>query len=346
MEILVLGLNHKTAPVDIREKLSVPTQKTPEFLEHFKKRNIFDERLVLSTCNRTEIYGVAKNVSNDIHLAKQFLSEYSKIDRSLFEDKMYILKQPDSVTHLFSVASGLDSMVIGETEIIGQVKDAYQLAYQHGQTGKVLNNLFQRSLKVAKNLRTETEIGTGRVSVASVAVDLAKKIFENLNNANVFVLGTGEMGSQVAKAFVSASANPVIVSSRHYDKAYELAGQLGGKALRYENYENNIAEADILIASTHAGRFLVTPAQVKQWMKIRHNKPLFIIDIAVPRNIDPSIESIDNVYLYNIDDLRGVSEKNRVLREKQLEKCHGLVQGQTQYFMNWLLKEFGARSSC
>ncbi len=342
MEILVLGINHKTAPVEIREKLSVPANKTPEFLDSLKRRNIFDERVVLSTCNRTEIYGVAKNHSEDIQLTKSLLSEYSHLDVSLFEDKLYVLKQPNSVKHLFSVTSGLDSMVVGETEIIGQVKEAYLLAHQHGQTGKVLNTLFQRSLRVAKRLRSGTQIGMGRVSVASVAVDLSRKIFEELKKVRVFVLGTGEMATQVAKALVSGGAYPVIVSSHHYDRAQELARLMNGEALRYDEYEQRINEADILIASTHASRFLVESTQVKHWMKLRHQKPLFLVDIAVPRNIDPEIEKLDNVYLYNIDDLKGICDKNIYSRQTQVERCEGMVKGQTEFFMSWFFKEFGA----
>lgn len=343
MEILVLGLNHKTAPVELREKLAVPPQKTPEFLETFKKRGIFQERLVLSTCNRIEIYGVARDGrGDDICRAKTLLSEYSSLETRYFEDKMYVLKQPDSVRHLFTVASGLDSMVLGETEIIGQVKNAYHLAHQTGQTGKVLNALFQRSLKVAKGLRSTTDIGAGHVSVAWVAVELAQKIFGNVKKTRVFVLGTGEMASQVTRALVSRGAFPLIVSSRHHDRAAEMARTLGGDALRYETYEKHIEEADILIASTHAGRFLIQAPQVKSWMKQRHEKPLFLVDIAVPRNVDPLTQRLDNVYLYNIDDLKGIADKNKAMRVTQAAECAGLVQGQTQRFMDWLGKEFGA----
>ena len=344
MEILVLGLNHKTAPIELREKLAVPPHKTPEFLEAFKKRSIFDERLVLSTCNRTEIYGVVRDPSEDIQRAKVLLGEYCHLDVSTFEENLYVMKQPDSIQHLFTVASGLDSMVVGETEIIGQVKDAYQLAHQHGQTGKVLNTLFQRSLKVAKNLRSTTEIGAGHVSVASVAVDLAQKIFGDIRQTRVFVLGTGQMASQVTKALVSRGAFPLIVSSRHHDRAVEMAKTLGGDALRYETYERHIQEADILIASTHAGRFLIEFSQVKAWMKLRHEKPLFLIDIAVPRNIDPICEKLDNVYLYNVDDLKNIADKNKEMRQAQAQECEGFVQGQTQRFMEWLFKEFGVRA--
>jgi len=345
MEILVLGLNHKTAPIDVRERLSVPPQRASEFLAEFKKRSIFEERLLLSTCNRTEIYGVANNSLEDIRQTKALLGEYSKLDIRSFEDKMYVLKQPHSIKHLFSVASGLDSMVLGETEIIGQVKDAYQMAHQSGQTGKVLNTLFQRSLKVAKNLRSSTELGTGHVSVASVAVDLARKIFGDIKKTRVFVLGTGEMASQVTKALVSRGSLPLIVSSRHHERAVEMAKTLGGDALRYETYEKHIQDADILIASTHAGRFLIHSQQVKAWMKQRHEKPLFMVDIAMPRNIDPAAEKLDNVYLYNIDDLKGIAEKNMVFRETQAERCEDLVKGQTERFMGWLFKEFGANAS-
>ncbi len=341
MEILVLGLNHKTAPVEIREKLSIPAHKTQELLKALADRKIFEERLLLSTCNRTEIYGVATKTCGAVTEAKRFLSEYAHLELSELEDKWYVLTQPDSVRHLFSVASGLDSMVLGETEIIGQVKDAYLSAHRNQQTGKVLNALFQRSFRVAKNLRTQTDIGVGRVSVASVAVELAQKIFEDLSRVRFMVIGTGEMSTQVTKALLTKGASANIVSSRHFDRAQTLALELGGEAVSYDAYEEKIKDVDILIASTLAPRVLIHREQVKGWMKIRHEKPLFLIDIAVPRNIEASVEKLDNVYLYNIDDLQGIATKNRVFRESQLEECFGLIRSQTQYFMDWLIKEFG-----
>ncbi len=341
MEILVLGLNHKTAPVELRERFSIPAAKTAELLKILEDRCVFDERLLLSTCNRTELYGVvSESPAPSVRLAKEFLSEYSHFDLSFLEDKLYLLKQPDSVRHLFSVAAGLDSMVLGETEITGQVKDAYLTAHRNQQTGKVLNALFQRSLKVAKNLRTNTEIGTGKVSVASIAVDLAEKIFENLKNARVMVLGTGQMAALVAKAMVSKGARPMIISSRHSDRAMELAQELGGEAVGYESYEKRIKEADIFIASTLAPQVLIDQSQVRSWMKARRERPLFLIDIAVPRNIEASAAKLDNVYLYNIDDLQAIADKNLALREKELHVCSRLVKNQTQYFMDWVLKEF------
>ena len=344
MEIFVLGLNHKTAPLEIRERLNVPSYRSAEFLERCRHRNIFDERLLLSTCNRTEIYGAGGGSSRNIEEAKKLLSEYAALDLLSFEDNLYVLKQPHSVKHLFSVASGLDSMVLGETEIIGQVKDAYFAAHEKGQTGKVLNALFQRSFKVAKDLRNRTEIGVGRVSVASIAVDLAQKIFKDLRNARVMVLGTGDMAKQVAGAIVSKGAYPTVVSSRHFDRAEDMARTLGGEAMRYEHYENHIQRVDILITATSAPKTLIRASQVRAWMKARHERPLFVIDIALPRNVESSAEKLDNVYLYNIDDLSHVADKNRSLREGQLERCSGLVETHTEYFMRWLLKEFGARS--
>ena len=234
-------------------------------------------------------------------------------------------------------------MVLGETEIIGQVKDAYLSAHKNQQTGKVLNTLFQRSLKVAKNLRTQTDIGAGRVSVASISVDLAEKIFGTLKNARVMVIGTGEMASQVTKAMVSKGAYPLIVSSHRFDRAEAMVEEWGGEAMRYKDYEKQMAGTDILIASTLAPLVLIYEKQVRAWMKMRHEKPLFLIDIAVPRNIEASVEKIDNVYLYNVDDLQGIAGQNMAARESQLEECFGLVKHQTQYFMDWLLKEFAPR---
>ncbi len=340
MEVMVLGLNHKTAPVDIREKLSIPAHKSQEILKDLERRGIFKERLLLSTCNRTEIYGAGESVADCVEGAKRFLSDYSDLDISVFNDKLYVLKQEQSVEHLFSVAAGLDSMVLGETEIIGQVKGAYLAAQGSQQTGKVLNALFQRSLRVAKNVRTNTAIGTGRVSVASVAVELAEKIFESLKGVRVMVLGTGDMSSQVAKAMISKGAWSTIVSSRHHDRAQMLATELGGAAVHYDDYEARMSEVDVLIASTLAPTTLVHTEQVRAWMKTRHGKPLFMIDIAVPRNIEASAGGVDNAYLYNVDDLQNIAGHNMAHRESQLEECFGLVRRQTRAFMDWLLKEF------
>lgn len=340
IEISVLGLNYKTAPLSLRERLAVPAHKIEELLHELKERNIFNERLLLSTCNRTEIYGVGDPSLDGVNRAKQFLSEYSKLDLSVFEEKLYVLRKPDSVSHLFSVASGLDSMVVGETEITGQVKNAYLTAQKNRQTGKILNTLFQRSLRVAKELRTNTDIGVGKVSVASVAVDLAEKIFEKLKGVRVLVLGTGEMSTQVSRAMVSHGAYPLVVSSRHHERARELVSELGlGEAISFEDYESRIKEADVLIASTAAPSLLIREPQVRGWMKQRHDKPLFLIDIALPRNIESSIEKIDNVYLYNIDDLKGIAEKNQAMREEELSECLRRIQAQTDRFMLWLAKE-------
>lgn len=343
MEIFVLGLNHKTAPLELREKLSIPNHKTQELLRVLGERRIFDERLLLSTCNRTELYGVDGDAGQAVLEAKKFLSEYSRVDLETLEEKLYILRQPDSVEHLFSVASGLDSMVIGETEITGQVKDAYLEAHKNQQTGKVLNALFQRSLRVAKTLRSQTEIGARKVSVASIAVDLAEKIFGNLKGVRVMVIGTGEVSTLVTKTMTAKGALPLIVSSRHYERAAELASRINGEAIPYDEYESRIEGVDILIASTLAARVLIHEPQVRGWMRRRHERPLFMIDLAVPRNIETAVEKLDNVYLYNIDDLSEIAEKNRAFRKSQLEDCFRLVKTQTRYFMDWFLKEFDAQ---
>ncbi len=345
MEILVLGLNHKTAPVEIREKLSISAKDSRGFLKQLEDRHVFSEQVLLSTCNRTEIYGVVANGGDAVGQAKKILSDHARLDLSAFEDKLYVLKQPHSVEHLFSVASGLDSMVLGETEITGQVKNAYLSAQENQFTGKVLNNLFQRSLKVAKNLRTHTEIGSGRVSVASVAAELAEKIFEDLKGVRVMVIGTGEMAGQLLKAMTGRGALPLIVSSHHEGRARQLVHDFGGEAVPFEAFEMRIKDVDILLTSTFSSHCLITEAQVRGWMKMRHQKPLFLVDIAMPRNIEASAEKIDNVYLYNIDDLKEITDKNKVMREGQIVECRTLVTQQTQYYMDWLLKEFGAAVS-
>ena len=340
MEIVVLGLNYKTAPLELREKLSIPTKRISETLKALEKRRIFKECVLLSTCNRTEIYGVNGDFDSAVRLTNQFLSDYSQLETASFADKMYTLRQPESIQHLFSVASGMDSMVLGETEIIGQVKEAYHSAQKNQFTGKILNGLFQRSFRVAKKLRTETRVGVGKVSVASVAVDLAEKIFENLNNVSVMVIGTGDMAAQVAKAMISKHARSTIVSSYHYERAKNLARELGAEAVGFERYEEKIPQTDIVIASTTAPHAIITETQVKSWMRQRRSKPLFLIDIAVPRNIESTIEKLDNVYLYNIDDLQSISDKNRALRENEIQECADLIRRQTNGFMEWYAKEF------
>lgn len=340
MEIAVIGLNHKTAPVEIREKLSFSKKNAESIFDELRKQFIFEERLILSTCNRTEIYGVDKDLETSIRKTKHFLSRYADLELERFESALYVLKQPDSVRHLFSVTSGLDSLVIGETEILGQVKDAYKIAHENQQTGKFLNTLFQRSLKVAKNLRTETQIGGGHVSIGTVAAELAEKIFETLKNAKIFVLGTGEMATQVAKVMVSKGAVPRIISSHHYERAKELAHELKGEALAFTDYERQINEADILVAATASSKALIREERVKRWMKIRHEKPLFMIDLAVPRNIDQACGKLDNVYLYNIDDLQQIADENRALREGQLKECWDRIGYYTRHYMDWLEKEF------
>lgn len=341
MDIYVLGLNHKTAPVELREKLVIPDARTETVLKDLESRRIFEERLILSTCNRLEIYGVCRSNGASVEQAKDYLSEYARLDRDRFEPNLYVLQQPLSVQHLFSVASGLDSMVIGETEILGQVKEAYLRAHRTHQTGKVLNNLFQRSLRVAKSLRTQTVIGTGRVGVASIAVDLSEKIFEKLAGARVTVLGTGEMAGQLLRALVSRGADASVVSLSSGERAEELARAVGGRCAAATDLPELARRTDILITSTACDRPVVTEAQVREWMRSRHENPLFVIDIGLPRNVEAAVQRIDNVYLYDLDDLRSIADKNRALRGSQMEECARLIGAQTQHFMGWLVKEFG-----
>lgn len=344
MDIFVLGLNHKTAPLELRERLAIPRNKTPEFLKHMAERHISKERLMLSTCNRTEIYGAGPDPSSAIESAKSLLSEYAHVERGLFEKNLYVLQREAAVEHLFSVASGLDSLVVGETEIIGQVKDAYLEAQREGQTGKVLNRLFERSLKVAKDLRTQTEIGEGRVSIASVAADLAGKIFGELKGTRVMVLGTGEMATLLLRTMHARQAKLMVVSSHRFDRAEALGAELGAEPVHYDFYAERMKDVDILITSTLAPTVLIHEAQVRQWMKERQERPLFMIDLAVPRNIEGSAAKPDNAYLYNIDDLRTIADRNAERRRSQLEECSRLVTRQTGLFMDWLKKEFGGQA--
>lgn len=326
--IVCLGINHRTTPVEVREKLAFPEARVAESTQILRELPGFGESVILSTCNRVELYAV--HTHDDASTAHQTLIKFLVDHFHLAPDQeealvCYKLDATEAARHLFRVVSGLDSMVLGETEIFGQVKQAYKVALESGATGKVLNKLFQRAFTVGKQVRDRTAIQRGSTSVGSVAVDLAGKMFD-LKSCRVMLIGAGEMARTCAQSLVSRGAKSVIVSNRNYERAVELAGEFNGKAITFDAWEEALHEVDIVISSTSAPHFVVKPETVEKVMKHRRGHPLFLIDIAVPRDIDPAVNDIDDVFVYDIDTLASIAEDGRRERERQLAMCETIIE--------------------
>jgi glutamyl-tRNA reductase len=335
MEIIVVGLNHKTAPIEIRECLAFPDEKIEQALGQVKSLASVKENMILSTCNRVEIYAVARVAEKAVVDLKRFLSDYHHLPLQEFERSLYAQSGEEAVRHVFRVASSLDSMVVGEPQISGQIKSAYEVSVQTNTSGLVLHRLLHRAFHVAKRVRTETQIGNSPVSVSSVAVDLAKKIFETLEEKTVLLVGAGEMSELAAQHLVAEGVRKVLVSNRTYDRAAGLAHQFKGEAIRFEEMSVGLRRADIVITATDSPQYLIQHEQVTKVMKDRKQKPIFFIDIADPRDIEPKVEDIENVYLYNIDDLQRVADENIRDREKEATKAESIVQDEVVRFVNW-----------
>ncbi len=335
MNITVIGLNHKTADVDIREKLAFNGQKLEEGLERLMRIPDVKEAIILSTCNRVELYLNLKDIEAS-EKVMDFLSEFHSVEKEILRKVLYIKHHSDAIRHVFTVSSSLDSMVVGEPQILGQVKDAFEFALKKKTTDIILNTLMKKSISVAKRIRTETSIAENAVSISYAAVELAKKIFENLSEKSFMLLGAGEMAELAAKHLISSGVKSVTVANRTYERGCELAREFRGKAIRFEDFLNELTHTDIVICSTGASRYVLTKNDMQRVMKERRNKPVFLIDISVPRNIDPSINELDNVYLYDIDDLQGVVDSNLKERKKEAEKAMTIIDEEVEKFNNWL----------
>ena len=322
MKLFVAGLSYKTAPVELREKLAVHPSRLRCHGCRLKLGGNLEEVVVLSTCNRVEIYGVTPKVNGNVHRLFQNLST-GEVD---FAPHLYVKEGAEAVEHLFSVVSGLDSMVIGETEITGQVKQAYLAAQEAKLTGRVTNRLFQTALQVAKEIRTQTGVGRGATSVGSVAVELAERIFDrDLSGKTVMIVGAGKMGEACIRHLAKKGARSVLVSNRSYDRALNLANEFGGRAVRFDDCLQAMAEADIVVSSTGSPQTILHRDGVASVMAGRGNRPLFLIDIAVPRDIDADVEQLDNVYLYNVDHLEAIVRENVRQREQELTRCRSIL---------------------
>jgi glutamyl-tRNA reductase len=339
MNIIVIGLNHKTAPVQIREKLAFQSEDTiRKALKQLIQLEGINETVIFSTCNRVEIYIYSDKADKDsiVNRVKNFLSDFHHIEIRDFENYLYIYKNKETVEHLFKVTSSLDSMILGEPQITGQVKDSYEIALSERTTSLILNHLMNRALFTAKRVRNETRIGENPVSVSYAAVGLIKKVFDELSRKTVLLVGAGEMAELALKHLIGIGVNNIYVINRTYDRAKELAKDFNGVALPFDNLKELLTKVDIVICSTGAPNYVITFQMIKEIMPLRKYKPLFFIDISVPRNIDPSINEIDNVYLYNIDDLQDVVDSNLLERKKESDKALKIVKEETEKFMQWL----------
>jgi glutamyl-tRNA reductase len=324
MELLCLGLNHKTAPVEVRERFAVGGTKLGEAAGELLELRGVSEAVVISTCNRTEFYLAAESAAPAFDLMVRHLAE--KIPQGAVADAhFYKVEKSAAARHLCRVVSGLDSMMLGETEIFGQVKQSYQAALDTGATAAVLNRLFQRAFGIGKKVRTETSIQEGSTSVGNVAVDLAEKIFGHLKDSEVMILGAGEMSRITAQSLVSRGARSIFVANRSFDRAQELAMEMGGSAVRFDDWQGVLERVDIVIASTGAPHAIIRRDEVEKVRRARKFRPLFFIDIAVPRDIDPAVGEIEEVYLYDIDTLEQLASAAREKRLKQIEECERII---------------------
>jgi glutamyl-tRNA reductase len=325
MPIVVIGLSHRSSPVALRERFAFSEARVPATLQLLRDQGIADEAVIVSTCNRVEIY-VSTSLQPAAAFAelKQFLVTCHEY-RDPLTDEVYAYSEPQSVEHLFRVACGLDSMVLGETEILGQLKKAYELSLEHQHTGSRLNKAFQRAFNVAKQVRTETNIQRGSISVGSVAVELAEKIFATLGDRQVMVIGAGDTSEKTARALLSRGARSIIVANRSHDRALALANELGGRAVQFDDWSNEFQAVDIVISSTAAPHHILNRARLEPLMNLRKNRPLLLIDIAVPRDIDPEVNLMPNVYLYNIDDLQAIADDYLQQRREEIVRCEAII---------------------
>jgi glutamyl-tRNA reductase len=335
MRLVLVGLNHKTAPVEVRENLYFEISSLEVGLDGLRQKAAIKECAIISTCNRVEVYAVTEN-EDGIKDIIDFLSEFHGVPTPHFARYLYVLKRNAATRHMLRVTASLDSMVMGEPQILGQVKNAYRLAFGMKTTGPILNRLFNHAFFVAKKVRTETGIGRYATSVSHAAVELTKRIFDDLSGRRVMLIGAGGMGKHALTHLVAAGVRDLIIANRTIGRAQEIAENTGGRAIRIEEAYNHLKEADIVITATSSDDFIIKPRNVLDALKLRRNEPMFMIDIAVPRGIDPRVGELENVYLYDIDDLQSVVVETSKVRHDHLEKAEEIVLQGDARFHRWL----------
>jgi glutamyl-tRNA reductase len=340
MKIVVLGLNHKTAPLEIREKLAFDAEAADKALCELKTKFPQAEFVLLSTCNRVELYGAGKHCQGaDPERLAEFLADFQSVELDKFRSFLYAYENEEAVQHLLSVASSLDSLVVGEAQIIGQVKESYRLACAAKTTGKVLNRLFHCAFATSKAIYTTTTISNGRVSVAGVAVELAKQLFADISSAKVVVIGAGDMGQLIVQHLLAVGARNITVVNRSYDRGSTLAKQFGIMAQPWEQLDEQLTDANIAIASASVQDYLYKKDSFDGIAARRKDGTLLIIDIAVPRNFEPAVNEFEGIYLYSVDDLTAVVDQNRKARQRDMARAMEIVLENVADFMEW----FGAK---
>ena len=336
MPIVVVGVSHKTAPIAVREKLSFPPETVGENLDRLLKYPSVSEAVILSTCNRTEVYCVADDADRGRDDITAFLAQASGIKPADLENHLYGYALERAIHHLFRVVSSLDSMVLGEAQIQGQIKEAYMLAREAETTDTIFNKLFENAIRVGKRARSETAIGESAVSVSSVAVELAENVFENLAGRNALIIGAGETSELTARALKDGGVTSIGVANRTLEKAEEFARKFGGRAVRFDDFPAEMTRADIVISSTGAQDFILTKPMMAEVMRERKRAPIFIIDIAVPRDVAPDVDSLNGVFLYNVDDLEAVVAANLGEREREAAKVETILEEEVAAFSSWI----------
>ncbi len=336
MHIVVVGLNYRTAPIEVRERFAIADEDLPEALRQLKSTQSVLEGTIVATCNRTEIYVVLDRLHMCGHYIRNFMEQWFGISREEFTQHLYIYEDEQAIEHLFRVSCGLDSMVLGETQILGQVKRAFQLAQENKATGTWFNMLFKQAVTLGKRAHAETMIGESAVSISYAAVELGKRIFGAFHNKTIMILGAGKMSELTVKHLYANGAAEVIVANRTIGRAQELAHKFDGTACTIEEGLQRLHEVDILISSTGAQGYVLGQDVISSSMKQRKSRPLFMIDIAVPRDIHPSVAEVSNVFLYDIDDLEGIVESNMAMRRAEAIKIERMVREEIEVFQQWL----------
>lgn len=336
MHIITIGINYKTAPIEVREKVAFAPNELQEAMCSLKYEKSILENIIVSTCNRTEIYAVVDQIHTGKYYLKRFLLKRFGLTDEELSPYLIIKTGNDAINHLFTVTSGLDSMIIGETQILGQVKDSYLLAQENKGIGTIFNHLFKQAITFAKKVHSETGIGENAVSVSYAAVELSKKIFSNLKGCNILIVGAGKMSNLALQNIYSQGVGKVTVINRTIETAVKLASQFNGSGKGLDSLEDALKEADIVISSTGSKDYVITENMIQRIEKARKGKPLFLVDIAVPRDIEPSIHNFDSVFLYDIDDLQGIVAENLAVREREAVKIKQSIAEEINDFQSWL----------
>ncbi len=337
MNIIVVGLSHKTAPIEIRERLAVPESRQGEALSRLCSYPGIREGILLSTCNRVEVYAVVEQLESGYARVQEFLADtHLSLSSEQLTPHLYWHADDHAIGHLFRVAASLDSMIVGESQILGQLKDAFEVALAHKRSGVILNKVVKKAISVAKRVRTETKIAETAVSVSYAAVELAKKIFSNLGEKTVLLVGAGEMGKLAAKHLIANGVQRVMITTRDSHSAIDLAKRFNGVPIPFDEFRSELAAADIVLCSTGASHYLIRTEDIQKAVRQRMNRPIFLIDISVPRNIEPSVKDVDNAFLFDIDDLEMRVEQNREERQHEALRAERMVKDEVGVIGQWL----------